>query len=76
LAILREGTDSLDIRDLASACFLRGINCKDMEESVAFEFIRDWISVSAKLDKETTSLLIHLPVILGMAKKNQFWIPI
>jgi hypothetical protein len=46
-----------------------------MDESEAVAFLRDWISVSAKLDRETTSLLIHLPVILGMGKSNQLWRP-
>jgi hypothetical protein len=73
LAIIRENIDNLVDKDLASACYLRGLNAFDLERSETDAFLRQWTAISTQLDANSGSLLLHLPILLGINVKNQFW---
>ena len=73
LAIIRENIGGLTEKDLAAACYLRGLNMSGLDRSEADAFLRQWLQISAKLDAHSGSLLLHMPMLLGMNRKNQFW---
>lgn len=74
LAILREGgAEALSLKDLRRACHLRGLNVKDQDEDVLHQYLRHWIAVTSKLDSDSMSLLLHLPVLLGYNHTSRIW---
>ncbi|XP_018565096.1 LETM1 domain-containing protein 1 [Anoplophora glabripennis] len=65
-AIMREGgVHNLPIDALKNACFIRGLNPTNMKNEEMVVWLTDWIKLSSKIDKDSYSLLLHSPVLLG-----------
>jgi len=65
LAIVRESIQKLNSGQLRHACFLRGINPTGMTNLEMLAWLKDWISVTQRLDAENLSLLLHCPILLA-----------
>ncbi|RZB39856.1 LETM1 domain-containing protein 1, partial [Asbolus verrucosus] len=65
-AIMREGgVHNLPIDALKNACFIRGLNPINMRNEDMVHWLKNWITVSSAVDKETLSLLLHCPILLA-----------
>ena len=74
LAITREGGPcKLSLYDLRKACHLRGLNVEDQEEAVLIKYLKDWLTTTRKLDANSMSFLLHLPVLLGYNHSSRIW---
>ncbi|KAK7863709.1 hypothetical protein R5R35_003095 [Gryllus longicercus] len=65
-AIIREGgPESMTYEELRLACFIRGLNPANMKTEDIVEWLQDWLTVSQEVDKNSWSLLLHCPILLG-----------
>ncbi|XP_064480721.1 LETM1 domain-containing protein 1-like [Ornithodoros turicata] len=64
-AMEREGVETMDMADLRSACFLRGLNPVGLNKKELVQWLQNWIRISAITDGSSISLLLHCPIFLG-----------
>ncbi|CAH1179238.1 unnamed protein product [Phaedon cochleariae] len=65
-AIMREGgVHNLPLPALKKSCSLRGLNPANMQTEEMVKWLTDWIQLSNNTDKESYSLLLHGPILLG-----------
>ena len=65
LAIIREGLNNIEEKEVYQCCLARGLNVYSVSEAEARDYLSQWLSVSNRLDNSTSSLLLHLPIFLG-----------
>lgn len=74
LAILREGgVHNLPQDVLIHACRERGLNPTNLSTDMMVDWLKKWIDISVKIDGTNTSLLLHLPILIGYNSPNN-WI--
>jgi len=65
-AIMREGgVNKLSQNQLYQCLFLRGISPTNMRAETMIQKMEEWLTVSKEIDKDTYSLLLHLPIFLA-----------
>ncbi|KAF2899868.1 hypothetical protein ILUMI_06316 [Ignelater luminosus] len=65
-AILQEGgLQNLPTDALRNACLIRGLNPTNMKTDDMIRWMNKWIEVSNEIDKDSLSLLLHCPILLG-----------
>lgn len=65
-AIVREGgVTELSQEEIRWACKFRGLNPVNMKLEDMMTWLDDWIIVSQNVDRESTSLLLHSPILLA-----------
>lgn len=65
-AITREGgVSKLSQNQLYQSLFLRGINPTNMRNDTMIQKMEEWLTISKEIDRETYSLLLHLPIFLA-----------
>ncbi|CAH0547408.1 unnamed protein product [Brassicogethes aeneus] len=65
-AIMREGgVHNLPIDALRNACLIRGLNPMNMKSEDMIKWLNSWIQISSEVDRESLSLLLHVPILLG-----------
>merc|ERR1711976_780268 len=72
-AIIRENRENMTNAELLDNCFLRGLNPDDLTRDEMLDYIERWLAVSEHLDKDSISLLLHLPIFIGYNSANRFW---
>jgi hypothetical protein len=73
-AITREGGPrALPLDELRKTCHLRGLNIDGLSQEDMVKYVDDWLTVSLKLDVNTMSLLLHLPILLGYNHSSRIW---
>ena len=69
LAIIKEGgPEILNLHDMRWHCFFRGLNPINMNNDELLFWLRMWLEISREIDKNSYSLLLHCPVLLGFNK--------
>ena len=71
-AVEREGLEYMDIKELTECCLVRGLNMSSVSEEEARAYLEAWIKVSIKLNNNSSSLLLHLPIFLGYNHKSRY----
>ncbi|KAL7646540.1 UNVERIFIED_CONTAM: hypothetical protein RMT77_001791 [Armadillidium vulgare] len=64
-ALIIEGLEMLNSEQLRTMLILRGINPSGMSNIEMRDFLDKWIFISSKLDEQSYSLLLHLPIFLA-----------
>ncbi|KAL1516612.1 hypothetical protein ABEB36_000502 [Hypothenemus hampei] len=65
-AIMREGgVHNLPLKALSQACFIRGLNPTNVKPEDQIRWLTQWIRISNQIDKDSLSLLLHCPILLG-----------
>jgi len=65
-AIMREGgVGKLSQNQLYQCLFLRGISPTNMRAETMVQKMEEWLTVSKEVDKDSYSLLLHLPIFLA-----------
>lgn len=65
-AIAREGgVDILTSEALKNACHIRGLNTRNLSNQDMKDWLHQWISVSANVDANAYSLLLHCPIFFA-----------
>ncbi|KAG5882916.1 hypothetical protein JTB14_023378 [Gonioctena quinquepunctata] len=65
-AIIREGgVHNLPLEALRKACHVRGLNPTGLNTEEMVKWLTEWIQLSSQIDKESYSLLLHAPILLG-----------
>ncbi|KAF7279751.1 hypothetical protein GWI33_006781 [Rhynchophorus ferrugineus] len=73
-AIMREGgVHNLPVDALRTACYIRGLNPVNVDTEYLVKWLSKWIQVSSQIDKDSLSLLLHCPILLGYNEPSN-WI--
>ena len=54
----------MSLEDLRRACHLRGLNVQDQDKAVMLKYLTEWLTVTAKLDNTSMSLLLAEFIVL------------
>ena len=71
-AIERENPKTMDIKDIAECCSTRGLNIDHATEDETRSYLDKWLNISSKLNSDTCSLLLHLPIFLGFNHQSRY----
>jgi len=69
-ALVREALETLSDEDLQRSCGQRGLNVGGLQRTEMLEYLGAWTRISVQLDADS-SLLLHLPVLLGYNHKTR-----
>ncbi|XP_068632993.1 LETM1 domain-containing protein 1 [Battus philenor] len=65
-AIIREGgVDILNTESLRNACYIRGLNGRNLSNEDMRQWLQQWLSVSQHIDANASSLLLHCPLFFA-----------
>lgn len=59
------GPESLSADELRWACYFRGLNPVNVSQAESSIWLEDWLKISAGVNEDSWSLLLHAPVLLG-----------
>ena len=71
-AIERENPANMNKQELSDCCLVRGLNMNSVSEEDARSYLDAWIKISSNLKNDTSSLLLHLPILLGYNHKSRY----
>ena len=71
-AIERENPKTMDFKDIAECCSTRGLNINNVTEDEARSYLDKWLNLSSKLNRDTCSLLLHLPIFIGFNHHSRY----
>ncbi|XP_050293605.1 LETM1 domain-containing protein 1 isoform X2 [Anthonomus grandis grandis] len=72
-AIMREGgVHNMPLEALKKCCYIRGLNPKFATQEHMIKWLTNWIKISNDIDKNTLSLLLHCPVLLGYNEQSNW----
>ena len=66
------GPGALSHQELKMACFRRGLRVNDLERDEMEDYLEKWLAISSVVDSSCVSLVLHLPVLLGINKKTRY----
>lgn len=73
LAIRREGgVHNMPPESLQKACYIRGLNAKEMTNEAMVEWLTQWVEVSLPVDGTNISMLLHLPILISYNHPNNW----
>ncbi|XP_077301909.1 LETM1 domain-containing protein 1 [Arctopsyche grandis] len=70
-AIGREGgVNSLEMDTLKMLCTIRGLHAADLNKYEIIQWLQKWLQLSNCIERESFSLLLHAPLLLGSNHSN------
>jgi hypothetical protein len=72
-AISRENLEVIGDAELSACCGLRGLSVQGLGRSEMMEYLDKWVRISVQIDESSSSLLLHLPMLLGYNHKTRHW---